>query len=619
MNQIENYFLLNVKNNPIKSKKDLQTLMQQLVKPLENYFSSDCTHLFIGSTAAHYSRQITGFEAFSRPLWGLAPLIAGGGSAAIWDKYVCGIKNGTNPNHQRFWGYPEDYDQRTVETAAFGLTTALCGSQLLNHLTDYEKENLFHWLRTVNRVKTPDNNWILFKVMVNTGLSEIIGEYEESKNIEAFARIEDYYLGNGWYSDGITNQKDYYVSFAIHYYCLVYASLMEKADPERAKLFKNRAAEFAKDFIYWFSADGSSIPFGRSMTYRFAQTAFWSALAFANVDVFPWGLVKGIVLRHLRWWMKQPIFTNDGLLTIGYGYPNLIMTENYNAPGSPYWAFKSFLVLTLSETHPFWTEEEQELPALQEIKVQKYPQMIVCRDPFNQHVFALTSGQYNDFGPAHSAEKYAKFAYSNQFGFSVSKESYGLKNGAYDSMLALSEKDNHWRVRRLCEKVEVREEYIYSLWKPWENVQIETWLIPINQWHVRLHRIENERILDSAEGGFSLPVDGKYEWGGEKGYIFAEDSAGCSAIIDLLGERDLDMVQSAPNTNLLYPDISVIPTLLTSLDAGTHWLAAAVLAHKNKSLFMDYWENPPKLFMNNDEIQISQRDDTVVNIRPYQL
>lgn len=49
-----------------------------------------------------------------------------------------------------------------------------------------------------------------------------------------------------------------------------------------------------------------------------------------------------MILRHLRWWQKQPIFDRDGILTLGFAYPNLAMCEDYNSPGSPYWALKVF-------------------------------------------------------------------------------------------------------------------------------------------------------------------------------------------------------------------------------------------------------------------------------------
>src|SRR5699024_2206015 len=149
--------------------------------------------------------------------------------------------------------------------------------------------------------------------------------------------------------------------------------------------------------------------------------------------------VKGIILRHLRWWMKQPIFSSDGLLTIGYGYPNLIMAEGYNGPCSPYWAMKAFLPLAIPEEHAFWQAKEQPLPKLGNMVVQKHPNMIICRDNDQNHVYALTSGQDINLGIPHGAAKYAKFAYSNRFGFSVSKGKTTLGHGAFDSMLSFSE------------------------------------------------------------------------------------------------------------------------------------------------------------------------------------
>ena len=57
-------------------------------------------------------------------------------------------------------------------------------------------------------------------------------------------------------------------------------------------------------------------------------------MAFAGAEV-PMGQLKALVLGNLRYWGSQPIFDRGGILTIGYQYPNLIMSERYNAPGSP--------------------------------------------------------------------------------------------------------------------------------------------------------------------------------------------------------------------------------------------------------------------------------------------
>lgn len=59
------------------------------------------------------------------------------------------------------------------------------------------------------------------------------------------------------------------------------------------------------------------------MTYRFAMGAFWAAAAQADIKLpapldQP-GAVKGMLLRHLRWWsQKRDMFNLDGTLSIGY-------------------------------------------------------------------------------------------------------------------------------------------------------------------------------------------------------------------------------------------------------------------------------------------------------------
>jgi hypothetical protein len=367
----------------------------------------------------------------------------------------------------------------------------------------------------------------------------------------------------------------------MHFYALLYAALAQDQDPDRCERFRRRADGFAQDFALWFAADGSALPYGRSLTYRFAQGAFWGALAFAGVEALPWGVIKGLLLRHLRWWLRQPIFTDNGLLTIGYAYPNLSIGEQYNAPGSPYWALKAFLPLALPPTHPFWSAPEQALPALPDRAAQPHARMILCRDDRTDHVFALAGGQWAHWEPRHGAEKYAKFCYSNRFGFSVPGGSPGLEFGAYDSMLALSEEGEYFRVRRRSESVEVADRAVRSKWSPWPDVSIITWLVPAGTWHVRVHHVRSKRSLFSAEGGFALDCAGddgtrpEDAWRIAGGLAEASYPAGLSSIRDLLGKRMGRVVRAAPNTNVLHPR-TVIPTLMGRHKAGEFWLACAV-------------------------------------------
>ncbi|MWV42906.1 DUF2264 domain-containing protein [Paenibacillus sp. HJL G12] len=569
------------------TKTEIQQAVLDTLEPLKRHFTTGYSGLQLGSTAAMHNEAVALMEAFSRPLWGLVPHAGGGGESDLWPLYLQGIINGTNPEYEEYWGAFVTQDQRMVEQAIFGLGLALAPHKLWDPLSKQEKQNLFQWLNQINLVDHSNpNNWLLFTVLVNVGFKKVGLPHNQAIMDEYLEAIDTYYLGDGWYSDGKTDQRDYYVPFGMHYYSLIYAKLMEDDDPERAKVYRERATTFAEQFIYWFAEDGSSLPFGRSQTYRFAQVSFWSALVFAGVEPFSLGVMKGIIMRHLRWWFSQPIFSPDGLLSIGYAYPNLTMGESYNAPGSPYWGYKAFLILDLPDDHPFWSVEEEPLPALQSVLAQPHARMILCRPDDDGHVVALASGQMANFELAHNAAKYSKFAYSTRFGFSVPKGYYGLAQGAYDSTLALCERDEHYRVRRFCEEYHIEERYVYSRWLPWHDVEVRTWLIPAGKWHVRIHRIRSNRFLAAAEGGFAVGRMSDYSLREADAIEAAPDRiaammpAGISGVVNVKGYDKAVMIYPEANTNLLKPR-TMIPTLTVELEPGEHLLISSVFGASN--------------------------------------
>ncbi|MCX7708422.1 MAG: DUF2264 domain-containing protein [Clostridia bacterium] len=598
-----------VANNPLKSRKDMQEAVNQICNPLAPFYSDGKARLHIGNTGTYCIESTARMEAFARPLWGLVPHAAGGGESELWRIYLEGIRNGTNPEHEEYWGIIADKDQLMVEMAVLGFALSMIPEKVWYPLNEGEKKNLADWLLQINHYVVVDSNWLFFRVLVNLGLKKVGEAYNREMMEKDLNRLDEFYLSDGWYQDGISEQRDYYIPFAMHFYGLIYAKLMEKEDKQRSIRYKERAVTFAKDFIYWFSSDGTSVPFGRSLTYRFAQSGFWGALAFADVEAVPWGVIKGIVLRNLRWWFKQPIFSTDGILTIGYAFPNLHMAEGYNAPGSPYWALKTFLPLALPEDHPFWMAEELELPELETKSVQQHPHMILCRQEEGRHVLAYTAGQHAAFEPVHCAAKYEKFVYSNVFGFSVPRGDFGLEQGAYDSMLALSEGDQLYRVRRKCEAYAVEENYIYSKWKPWKDVEVQTWVVPVMPWHVRIHLVKTNRTLDTAEGGFAIAKEKEMTVPGGSDIILEGHSIaarfpwGTSGIVDLAGERRPEIIRAEPNTNLMAPR-TYIPTLKGRLEPGAHVMACAVLGEGSGQSESNAWNKPPRVIIEKDEIRV---------------
>jgi hypothetical protein len=366
----------------------------------------------------------------------------------------------------------------------------------------------------------------------------------------------------------------------MHFYGLVYARSARGFDATRAARLEERAAEFARQFVHWFSADGSALAYGRSQTYRFAQAAFWGALAGVSVAPFTPGCIKGLLLRNLRWWLARPILDDSGLLTIGYAYANALIAETYISPASPYWAFKVFLPLALPEAHPFWQSDEEPMPELPATVCQREPGLIVCRDV--AHVFALAAAATVPRQHRFAAEKYAKFCYSSQFAFSVPTARESLASAAHDSMLAFSVDGSHYHPRPASVHTSVGEAALISEWSPMVGIDVTTWLVPAVPWHVRVHRIRTRTRVQVAEGGFALALGQEDAAAVEQGpganvYARATTRAGTSGIWQLHGNRTASVTASDPNSNIMSPRC-VVPTLAGPLPNGEHWLAAAVWA-----------------------------------------
>ncbi|WP_424531164.1 DUF2264 domain-containing protein [Sphaerisporangium viridialbum] len=574
--EMESYRMQRIRPAVPRDREDLRRLVRELTEPLIPHFSPGGARLRIGGNAAHHSDTAAELESFARPLWGLVPLVAGGGSFDHWELWRRGLASGTDPGHEEFWGAVTDIDQRLVETAAIGLALALAPEEVWDPLSGGERDNLRAWLLHAITAEHVDNNWAFFPVLIGLGLDRVGVAYDPKPNAARLDRLESFALGRGWYSDGPTAQRDYYVPFAMHYYGLIYAALAGERDPGRAGRLRERAAEFALDFQHWFASDGAAVPFGRSLTYRFAQGAFWGALAFAGVDALPWGTVKGHLMRHLRWWLRRPIQDPSGLLTLGYGYAQPALTEQYNGPGSPYWAFKAFLPLALPAGHPFWTAGERAAPPLPEVSDQPEAGVALMRCEEGRQVVMLSAQQHHTW-VRNGAAKYAKFAYSTSFGFSVPSGSWGLEQAALDSTLALSEDGVHWRPCEVPRDSTVRDGLLHLRWTPWPDVEVETWLIACPPWHIRVHHLSTGRHLRSAEGGFALDRDvpfGRVDNG--PGRARVSSPAGTCVVDDLAGARPGRLVEALPGTNVMAPR-TVIPTLTDAHAPGAHRLACAVL------------------------------------------
>ncbi len=552
----------------LESKQDFRNWMHKILDPLKPLYSEGGARLRLGDSGVTYPQVSIEMEAFSRPLWALVPFWAGGGEDPEFeDIYVRGLSGGADPFGGEYWGGFTDYDQRFVEMAAIASGILFAPEKVWEPLSREAKGNLAQWLYGINEYIIPDCNWQFFMILVNAALRKQGCRFSQEKLDSGLEKIESYYLGDGWYRDGGSAQKDYYISFAMHYYGLLYAAAMEKEEPERCLRFKERAEIFARDFIYWFDENGAALPYGRSLAYRFGEAAFWSAYVFAGLKDIPAGVVKGILARHLSWWDQQKICDRDGVLTIGYAYPNLIMAERYNAPGSPYWGMKSLLCLALPDNHEFWRAKAEPLPGLKTVKMLKQADMLVHR--MGKDVMAYPAGVCEKYGHGHVPEKYSKFVYSTRFGFSVARSQIVLHENAPDSALAfVIDGDDYVFVRKVSLSFEVRPDRVISTWQPFPGIMVTSTVIPEDEGHRRVHEIESAYGCTVYDCGFSVEkfTEG-YEQKAEGAGAFVRfKDMGCEVRGNGPKAKGV-VIEADPNTNVLYPNGS-IPAVAYRVEKG---------------------------------------------------
>jgi hypothetical protein len=270
---------------------------------------------------------------------------------------------------------------------------------------------------------------------------------------------------------------------------------------------------------------------------------------------------------------------------------------------------KAFLPLALPERHPFWTAPELPPAALPAALVQPEAGALLMRS--GGDVTLLGARQHNTWARG-GAAKYAKFAYSTRFGFSLPAGDLGAAQGAYDSVLALSDdavppgaEPVHFRVRETCEEFRVEawragapgaeaprsgeagagaagagasrpggggpeaegpfadgpgaaggDPVLVSTWRPWADVEVTTWLAAAAPWHLRVHRVRTGRALHAYEGGFAVDRDA----GLDRREETAGSACAVSAAGDLSGLRDLPAPGGREQPDLAGPTALAGPT-----------------------------------------------------------
>ncbi|MDN0200585.1 DUF2264 domain-containing protein [Streptomyces sp. S.PNR 29] len=309
---------------------------------------------FPGDRTSWSGRLSDGLEGYARTLL----LAAFRRDEKALQRYADGLAAGVSG----VWPRIEDRSQPLVEAASIALALRMTRELLWDRLDDAVRQRAAAWLGDALTAEAWPCNWELFPVTVGGFLQEIGHEPEASRAAidRGLERIEQWYVGDGWYTDGDGRKFDYYNGWAMHLYPVLHAWLAD--DARLLDLYGDRLSRHLADYARLFGGDGAPLHQGRSLTYRFATTApLWLGELTGRTPLPP-GETRRLASGALRYFLDRGAVDERGLLTLGWHGPDASVLQGYSGPASPYWASKGFLGLLLPPDHPVWTVPEEPGP-----------------------------------------------------------------------------------------------------------------------------------------------------------------------------------------------------------------------------------------------------------------
>lgn len=308
-------------------------------------------------------------EAFGRLLAGMAPWLAleddntGEGELRkkFRDQALKGIQYGVDPNSPDYFSWRVSSTQPLVDAAHLAQAFLRAPKALWEPLPQKTKEQVIEEFKYLRRVKANESNWLLFAAMTETFLYSIGDECDRKKIDYAINKFDqDWYVGDGWYSDGARFSFDHYNGYVIHPMLVEVLENNLSAGEQYQELYERaykRMQRYAHHLERMISPEGYPLVVGRSSTYR---NAAFQPLALVILDnKLPEDISKGQARTALTHVLKHTFvsesFQPSGWLTMGVvGDKQTNLADYYTNAGSMYVASLSFLPLGLPADDEFW-------------------------------------------------------------------------------------------------------------------------------------------------------------------------------------------------------------------------------------------------------------------------
>lgn len=322
------------------------------------------------------SKTVSYMEAFGRLMAGLAPWLAlpeddtqeGKLRKQLLEWALKSYANAVNPDSPDYLEWNRE-GQPLVDAAYIANSFLRAPKQLWEPLDDATKQRFIKEFKGLRRVQPPYSNWLLFGAMVETFLLSVDADYDAYRISMALRKVEEWYVGDGWYSDGPHYAFDYYNSFVIH---PMYVEILEalaskkKINTRGFEPALKRMQRYGEILERLISPEGTFPAVGRSITYRLGVFQPLALLAWRYQ--LPESLTCGQVRAALTATMKRMFaaeenFNKSGFLQLGFAGHQPDIADYYTNNGSLYLTSLVFLPLGLPADHSFWTDAPQEWTA----------------------------------------------------------------------------------------------------------------------------------------------------------------------------------------------------------------------------------------------------------------
>ena len=321
-------------------------------------------------------RSVVYMETFGRLMDGIAPWLSlqdddsaeGQQRKQLRTWALAAYKNAVDPASPDYlcWGKS---DQNLVDAAFLAESFLRAWDELWMPLDDVTKQRYIKEFQALRKIDPPYTNWLLFSSTIESLLAKADAQFDVFRVNTTCRKVEEWYVGDGWYADGPEFAFDYYSSYVFHAMYLETLQAMidskQKSRLDYRRLYDKalkRAQKHAIILERFISPEGTFPVFGRSITYRLAALQPLALMAW--YQKLPEELSNGQVRASLtqvmhRMFDYQENFNAGGYLTIGFCGSQPDVADWYTNNGSLYLTSMAFMPLGLPADHPFWTDAPQ--------------------------------------------------------------------------------------------------------------------------------------------------------------------------------------------------------------------------------------------------------------------